>query len=625
MNCPFCNSILPESSSFCGYCGKKLADYQEPIAEVAQNSAESVTDAAAQSAAQPVDATVAADEVSADTAATENTLSDTFAPSDKAAVAPDADLTAKSDAAAEQPSAALNSADTAANSINLGKDDAASSAADNAQTGNKKSQKSASEFKKIGETLRSDAQQATAAVKSRNFKELFKSKVFYICCTALVVILIILIGVVASLGSDSSAYDVKGYYYAADDGDSIVYLYNGKIVKNTDFTSYASVLDRTPDGTAIVVEDDEALYLINEGKVSRICNDFDSDSASISANGKTVAYITDDCVYVYTGGKSKKIASLETSSSTPVISPDGKTVAFCDVDDDDINTYVWKGGKVIDLDSDIDPFSVSNGGKYIYGTSRSGYLYYIKGLKKNSEEKIDSFSYLVGIDYDHTKLLYVSSDGTYCFDPSVDDEDAIRIVKRSVYPIASSYYHNSTPYIENFKSFYGKSNGAVYEYFRKGKSYDDEKILSDVESILLSDDQKSFVYIDGDGDLMKGTMSNAKNEKKVAKNVASIRANDTLKNVYYCDEDSNLRYVGKDGKIASDIRRYYVTDSGVCVFYDTDGDLYYSVKGGEKKKAGLDEISSLVISNDIVYVVSDDELYISTNGKTFNKTGLEID
>ena len=41
-------------------------------------------------------------------------------------------------------------------------------------------------------------------------------------------------------------------------------------------------------------------------------------------------------------------------------------------------------------------------------------------------------------------------------------------------------------------------------------------------------------------------------------------------------------------------------------------------------EVGLDEISGLSVRGDILFVVSDDMLYISKNGKSFAKTGVDV-
>lgn len=619
MICPFCNSELPEGAAFCGFCGKKISDYKAPDAEVGEQTTEE--NASVQEMVSPSEENLT-EEVLKD-AAQDTAAESTFAAPSDAVSAP----------MAEEASPISLEKD---NSAGVGADaEPAASAAQNTAPKNTEVSEAAKKIKnsaeEIGKSLKSDAASATAAVKSGNFKDLLKNKVFIICCAAVVVVILLLWIIVAAIaGSGSSTLEIKGYYTYFDDGSDRYFFYNGKQIKQ-EFSDSAKVRAKTPDNTVWVVDDDDELYILDNGKVTKITDDFDTTSVSVSANGKTVAYVSDDCVFVYNGGKPKQIAELESDYACyPVISPDGKVVAFADYDDDDIRTYVWKGsGKAIDLETDIVPIAVSNGGKMLYGRSTNGNLYYVKGLKKDAEEKIGSYSYILGISVDHTNLVYIDDSGkTYCFNPKVDADSGIKAYNGSAYVLADCYYtfgSSSIGYIEDFDSFYIQSYDAVHKIYRKGKDYECEKnIIKDIEDICLSDDMKSFVYIDDDATLSKGKVSNAKNAKEVADDIRSVKANSTLTSVYYVDDDYKLYYLGKDEKICSDVSKYVVTESGVCVFVDDDGDLYYSVKGGEKKKVGIDEVTSLRAQENFVYVVSDDTLYISSNGKSFAKS-IEVD
>jgi len=624
MNCPFCNQTIPDGSAFCGFCGKKLDEVQ-PEVEAPETVPDEATEAAVEEAVE-----TAASSASSLYGVPESAVSapafSLYGVPETAVSAPvsSASGTEASGAAVTVTEAPTENRTNAGTSpVNLAKAQSAADARNTANPANDMANQIRNGLQGAAQAAQGDAKAAAAAVKSGRFKDLLRNKTVLICCAAVIVI-ILLIVIIACCASGGSKLKIKGSYYRVNDGGDVVYLYNGAVVKGTDFSSKCMTVAASLDETAVLVKDGDELYMLKNGKAALITDEFDTSSASISANGKTVAYASDDAVYVYTGGKPKKIADIENDDYCfPVVSPDGKAVAFSDMDDDDINTYAWKGGKAIDLDADIIPFSISNGGKMIYGVDLSGDLSYIRNLKKDADEKIDSISSLAGISLDHTKLLYISDGSTYCFDTSMDDEEGVRIT-RGVISMISDFSYQELPYIENFKKFYGWKNGDLYEYFRKGKGYDDEKLVSDASGLSLSEDGKSFVYLD-DGDVMKGTLSNAKNAKKVGKDAISFRANDSLSSVFYLDDDYNLRYAGKDGKIASDVGKYLVTDGGVCVFSDTDDELYYSVKGGAKKKAGLDDIESLGIRNDVVYVVSDGELYTSTNGKSFKKTGVEVD
>ncbi|MBD5130570.1 MAG: hypothetical protein HDT43_11725 [Ruminococcaceae bacterium] len=90
------------------------------------------------------------------------------------------------------------------------------------------------------------------------------------------------------------------------------------------------------------------------------------------------------------------------------------------------------------------------------------------------------------------------------------------------------------------------------------------------------------------------------------------------------DTDNTLRYVdgkSKSGKkIINDVYSFTVTPEGVCTFIDDDNTLFYSVNGGDKKKAGLEDIKGAIERQySQYYVYSDGDLYISTDGKKFAK------
>ncbi len=479
-------------------------------------------------------------------------------------------------------------------------------------------------IKNAAHTVQGDAQSAAAAVKNRSFKDLLKNKTV-LCCAALLAAIILIVVISSCVTASASKSRIKGGYYLAKDNLDAVCLYNGAVVKGTDFSSGSSIVATSLDGTIALLQDENELYILKSGKSELISDEYLKGSANISENGKTAAYISDGTLYAYTGGKSSKIADIDTPSGTfPVVSTDGSVVAFTNLDSSGVTGYAWKNGKLIDFETDIIPFSVSKGGKFLFGLDLNGNLLYIKNLKKGSEEKIDSITKITAISIDHTKFLYISEGKTYCYDASINADEGVRITKDVISPLSDFLYNGSVPYIENFNKFYGKENGNLYKYFRKGKSYDDEKIVSNANDLILSQNKKSFVCIDDEGDVMKGDLSNAKNAKKVGKDALYIEANDNLNHVFYLDDDHNIRYAGKDGKIASDVDDFVVTNSGVCVFYDDDNELYYSVKGGNKKKVNLDNIESLEIENDVIYVTSDGELYVSTNGKKFKKTGVEV-
>ncbi len=598
MICPFCNKELPDGSQFCGFCGKKLsapAPVPVPVEEVkeqaetvveevktAVNEVAKTAETAANEAAETAETTVNEVAKTAETTANE--------------VAKTAE-SAETKVTEEKPAEKTEEA-PAENSWNFEPAGAAETAADAADTSN------------------TAEQPAEGGAKTIDIMKLVKSKTFIICCAAVVlfIVLIAVIGNVAAANMNKSP--VKGGYYAANADGGIVYFYNGKQIKGTDFSGGAGTISVSADRTCALVGDGDSLYYLSNGKCSEISDDYEG-IAILSGNGKTAVYSEDDTLYAFTGGKSKSITDAEGDITGVAISPDGKTVVFSDYDDGDYNVYAWNGSKVIDLDAKMLVYSVSNGGKMIYG-SASGKFAYIKNLKADSMEKLRSFDGVTDISTDHNKILFNSGSSVYYFDSSAKEE--IKVSGSSFYTIAPGNYSTT---LDSFNKFYGYSGNGIYKFSRKGSEFDKDKIISGVDDYILSADGKTFFIFDDD-ELLRISASNPDKEKTIAEDVYSFKADHACKYIYFLDEDGDLRYVSsKNNKVGDDVTKYLVNDSGVCVFVNDDGDLYCSSKGGEKKKL-LSDVTSLSKVNDIFYAVSDDELYVSTNGKKFTSTGVDM-
>ncbi len=603
MICPFCNKELPDGSQFCGFCGKKLsAPAPEPAPIPVPVPVEEVKEVKeqAEKAVEEVKAEVTETVEAAKTEAAETVeAAKTDVAETVEAVKTEAAETVE--AAKTEVTETVEEAKTEApeaNSWNMGAAGAAETAADAA------------------DASAQAAEGGAKAIDMKKITEIVKSKTFIICCAAVVLFIVLIIVIANVAAANMNKSPIKGGYYSVKADGEVVYFYNGKQIKGTDFSGGASTISTSADRTCALVSDDDTLYYLSNGKCSEITDDFDG-SAILSANGKTAVYSDDDTLYVFTGGKSKSVADAEGVISNVAISPDGKTVVFSDYEDGDYNAYAWNGGKVIDLDAKMSVYTVSNGGKMIYG-SANGKFAYIKNLKVDSMEKLRDFDGVTDISADHNKILFDSGSSVYYFDSSVKEE--IKVSGSSVYTIAPGNYSTS---LGSFNKFFGYSGSGIYKFSRKGSEFDKDKIISGVDDYLLSSDGKTFFILD-DYDLLRVSASNPDKEKTVAEDVYSFRTDHYGKYIYFLDDDGDLRYVSsKNNKVGDDVTKYLVNDSGVCVFVDEDGDLYYSSKGGEKKKL-LTDVTSLSKVNDVFYAVSDDELYVSLNGKKFTSTGVDM-
>lgn len=471
-------------------------------------------------------------------------------------------------------------------------------------------------------------QRNIAGGKAFNVAALLKNKLFLICVGAIVLLVALIIVIVNVASSKSTGNPRKGSYMGVPvDGEAVV-LYNGSVVKGTDLSANLVDIGESMDGTKHLVKDGSELYLFDNGKVSLVTDEIEEPyDADISDSG-TVVYISDGSLYVYQGGKSKEIAELEVPVKCDfAISPDGGTVIFAEYDPDEgryNNVNAWNGKKVIDLDEKFRPHCVSNGGKIVYGVDSNGKFTYVKNLKPGSAEKLKTASDLTPLSADHSKIMFNSNGSYYYFDAGLDD--SIKMSSRAFSILIPGGYNT---YPENLRSFYAYSSGAIYHYYMSDGSYESEKVTSVGYEAFLSADGKTILYQDG-SDLIKAPVAgSAFKTPPIADDLEnnyyaydSFVCDPSLKHIYYTDEDENLRYVSsKSKKIGSDVTQFYVNESGVCVFLDKDGDLYYSDRGKDRVKIkGIsDEIVNFALRDNIFYAETEYELYVSTDGKSFEK------
>ncbi len=193
---------------------------------------------------------------------------------------------------------------------------------------------------------------------------------------------------------------------------------------------------------------------------------------------------------------------------------------------------------------------------------------------------IDSGDGMSENDYDELGLYtYISEDGKYVFFPdkvgSYDDDGGCNLYyKKTAKPDAEVVK------IDSGVVYYAVNNSAtlvtylkdenIYQYDLGGDSR--EKIASDVEGFLVSDDGKKIGYVDSEYDMYLQYVG--KDIEKVASNVSSLEyVTEDLKTAYYTKDDGSLyKYVeGKDKvKVASDVY-------DVIKIYDS-GEIYYLTK-----------------------------------------------
>lgn len=469
---------------------------------------------------------------------------------------------------------------------------------------------------------------APAAAKKFSFVALLKNK-FFIGGVALAIVaalVIILINVVgpASGGSSANINDLHTVY--TEDNDTAV-IYNGNVLKTRIDGRIYNTYANNDYSTVYLENRSGEVYKLSGGNLTKVLEEV--NIKGISDFGDTLYYIEDDTICSY-NGKKTEIAEIDENNriSSFVISPNGDSCAWIEMS----KGYAYNGSKVTELGKLSTIISITDGGDLIYCGNSTGKLCYIQNLDSDNMESVRSYSEVFKLSADNRQILFYDSGKTYVYFTSLEEE--IKVSTGEVRPLVpyNSYFSSN-----NFDNFIGFSGSSTYRFTRNGDEYDSFKIAN-TGYPALSSDGKSIIYVDGSKAYKKSIVSEDADKITVAKYLNGLDADPNFNNIYSRDRDYALVYsngTGDDIKVVFDseeVSDLAVCENGVCTFiYDYsggEGTLAYSANGGEKQKcSGLSSAASISGSKSGKYiyaVTSDNELYISTDGKTFTNTKITL-
>ncbi len=368
-------------------------------------------------------------------------------------------------------------------------------------------------------------------------------------------------------------------------------------------------------------EDDE-LVIIKDRKVIRTGID-DAQGVRISNKGETVAYFSDSELASYDDNLYGRLGSIvvgtlnlyyikdgekleiaeEAVVNSAVLSPNGETVAYVaeyDATDDFKGFYSVKGKEPVEVGKEKRVFAIADKGAYVYYADEDR-IYVQK--KRKEEEKLasDLYGVTVFMNADHTEMLFWSDGKTYATVKAgekkkvageklnyviLEDDAATGDISLST----ERYGGITVNYagVDTFKEklYYSDYNSAIFYMLKKMET---EKIASNISGYVVSEDGESIVYIYG-SDLYKATKFAKGGVKERILNNADaykIYADGDLKHIYFLNWEDELCYInGKKAKrIADDVTEAAVSADGkYCYYIVEDEELCYSKKGGKEKE-----------------------------------------
>lgn len=403
------------------------------------------------------------------------------------------------------------------------------------------------------------------------------------------------------------------------DGDLYAVYLNGKEVKLDDEEAYSQVYSM--DGSVVCYKNEEdELVILKDGKVIKTGID-EARGVLISQKGNTMVYFTDcesvaynNAEYGYTDYIKvgtlnlydiKKKTSTEVEEEvvvdSAVLSPDGKTVAYVaeyDATDDFKGFYSVNGKEPVELGKEKRIFAIADKAKYIYYTDVDR-VYVMKG--KNEEKLASDLRYVeVMMNADNSEMLFFNEDKTYI---TVKGDEKKKVANKELTKVilrddAASFEQEldtekgdiTVVYtgVDTFKErlFYARMTNEIYYMLKK---YETEKLASGAYQYAVAEDGESLIY-NNFPDIVKVTKFSKGGEKETLANGAMARymyADGDLENIYIINGDFELYYIkkGKGKKIADDVTEAIISPDGEYCYYVVDKeDLCYSKNGGKEKE-----------------------------------------
>jgi hypothetical protein len=394
------------------------------------------------------------------------------------------------------------------------------------------------------------------------------------------------------------------------------------------------------DGTkaVLLVSDDNSvsgstLYHVSGGKVSRIAEDVRSYWFASSGNG--VAFTRFEFgdetaeLYLWSGSSpARKISGDMMLNSRVVISPDGKTVGFVDLDNGNPLGAFNTGGRTTDLGNNFIPIGISDGAKYIYYT-RDDALFVQRGTNEGTRLRLTGeFSSVIGYNRDMSQIIFSSYSRSFISDRGREPVALVGHVQWFIMPqnTAAFYGQRGIVYgVNNFKNtFYVNGDSSV---IRVNSRFETERVQGSVSAVYLASDGKTLTYMRNNRiERLDGSKTGAEPMRLVDSDAWNFVATAKGDAIFFINSDRDIMYqrgASRAVVVEHDIASFNLSlFKGSMLFYVQDLDLYSSTGRGKNRIGGLngDVIDVRTDMFNVFVTVRDGNeiLYFhSTNGRNF--------
>lgn len=263
-------------------------------------------------------------------------------------------------------------------------------------------------------------------------------------------------------------------------------------------------------------------------------------------------------------------------------------------------------------EKDSDKEKIASNVKDYYAPDKNSIIYIDNDnslhVKKEDSEKYKISSSVKDFRISSTEdgyCAYVTDDSLYLKD--IDNDDKEKVTDKNSGSPFEFIGNDTIAYYEDFNSETGKG-----ELFIKKYGDDKQKIASDVVSMKPA--EGGIFYINSDKAMYYKKYGEDNKEKLLDDAENIITSSDG--SIFACDKDKNVYKINKDNqkeKLVVDEVSYKPSKNNLVIL-DKDKNLYLG-----STKIGSDVTAYCVNENDVAYLNSSNEIYLSKNGQEAEK------